>query len=249
MKKDWGYGLVKSKIIKEFVNEEISLEKALRRLIIFATDLESQDLLEWVDKELSGYKEGDELPDYRKVYAPRFVYSGLNGRFQVKRQPVPLGGFNHGEFSQKDLENGVIGDSIASIIAKSHSEEPLSRDISFLASILEENTRDPLMGIGIQAFSIKQLFEPSDFQGIVEQLKQRVLKILLKLEKEYGNLDDLDIDGSDNQEISKEITQIIYNTTNNIKSTGNSKVNLNTEDKSRNLDITTPIGDIRDATN
>jgi hypothetical protein len=242
--------VVKSKIIKEFVNEEISLEKTLRRLIIFANDLESQDLLDWVDKELSGYKEGDELPDYRKVYAPRFVYSGLNGSFQVKRQPVPLGGFNHGEFSQKDLENGVVGDPIASIIAKSNSEEPLTRDVSFLASILEKNTRNSLWGVGIQAFSIKQLFDPSDFQGIVEQLKQRVLKILLKLEKEYGNLDDLDIDVSSNQEISKELTQIIYNTTNNIKSTGNSKVNVNSEDKSRNLDInTTLIGEISDATN
>lgn len=61
--------MVKSKIIKEFVNEEISLEKTLRRLTVFANDLESQDFMDWVDKELSGYKEEDKLPDYRKVYS------------------------------------------------------------------------------------------------------------------------------------------------------------------------------------
>lgn len=235
--------MVKSKIIKEFVNEEISLEKTLRRLIIFANDLESEELLEWVDKELSGYEEGDELPDYRKVYSTSFFYSGINGRFHVKNQPVPAGGLNHGDFNQKNLEIGFMGEPIASIIVKANSETSLSRDISPLASILEKNTRDSLSGVGIQALSIKQVFDPSDFQRIVEQLKQRVLKILLKLEKEYGNLDDLDIDVSGNQEISKELTQIIYNTTNNIKSMGNSKVNLNSDDKSIN------IGGMDDATN
>lgn len=186
--------MVKSKIIKEFVNEEISLEKTLRRLTVFANDLESQDFMDWVDKELSGYKEEDKLPDYRKVYSSRFFYSGINGSFQVTNQPVPAGGLNHEKFD--------------------------------------------LFGVGIQAFSIKQVFEPSDFQGIVEQLKQRVLKILLKLEKEYGNLDDFDIGGSDNQVVSRELIQIIYNTTNNIEASSNSKVNLNSTDNSIRIDIT-----------
>lgn len=230
--------MVKSKIIKEFVNEEISLEKTLRRLTVFANNLESQDFMDWVDKELSGYKEEDKLPDYRKVYSSRFFYSGINGSFQVTNQPVPAGGLNHEKFDQKSFEIGFIGEPIANIIVKANAKNSMNRDLSPLASILEKNTRDPLFGVGIQAFSIRQVFEPSDFQGIVEQLKQRVLKILLKLEKEYGNLDDFDIGGSDNQVVSRELIQIIYNTTNNIEASSNSKVNLNSTDNSIRIDIT-----------
>lgn len=51
--------MAKSKILKEVANNEISVEIALRRLYIIASDLEDDALITWIDKELNGYSEED----------------------------------------------------------------------------------------------------------------------------------------------------------------------------------------------
>lgn len=232
--------MVKSKIIKEFVSEDISLEVALKRLILFANDLSDSDLSYWVDKELSGYNQEDEIPEYRKFKSPKFVYSGINGSYQVTRQPVPAGGLAYKDFDSKKLEEIFVLEPIATIIEKSKSKERLSRDMSALTSVLEENTRQMDGLPGIQAFSIVQIIDPSQLAEIVEQLKQRVLKILLKLESEYGNLDNMDIATDDNNQLNRvqqEISQIIFQGTtvvnNNFqkaKFKGNLAINSNDND-------------------
>ena len=76
--------MAKSKIIRELVNEEISLDSALTRLIVIANDIGNEDLVKWAEQELTGYPDADELPDYRKGNGGLIVYTGINGNFQVK---------------------------------------------------------------------------------------------------------------------------------------------------------------------
>lgn len=231
--------MVKSKIIKEFISEDISLDVALKRLILFANDLSDSDLSYWVDKELSGYNQEDEIPEYRKFKSQKFVYSGINGSYQVTRQPVPAGGLAYEDFDSKKLEEIFVLEPIATIIEKSKSIERLSRDFSALSSVLEENTRQMDGLPGIQAFSIVQIIEPSQFAEIVEQLKQRVLNVFLKLENEYGNLDDMDISTDDDNQLNRvqqEISQIIFqgatvvNNFQKAKIKGNLAINSNDND-------------------
>ena len=75
--------MAKSKIIKSLANNEISMEVALNRLLVIASDLDNDNLSDWVAAELHGYSKGMELPEYRKKKSMHFTYSGINGGFQV----------------------------------------------------------------------------------------------------------------------------------------------------------------------
>ena len=73
--------MAKSKILKELVNEEISLNIALKRLIVLAADINDNDLKEWAEKEINGYNADDEVPEYRKLCSH---YGVLHGRSKMK---------------------------------------------------------------------------------------------------------------------------------------------------------------------
>lgn len=74
--------MAKSKIIKELANNQISMEVALQRLMIIASDLGNEELLTWTETELQGYSPSDTLPEYRNIHSTYFVYSGINGGVQ-----------------------------------------------------------------------------------------------------------------------------------------------------------------------
>lgn len=79
----------KSQIIKDVVEDNVSLEKSLTRLLVLAKDVNNKQLEVWVQKELNGYSQEDELPQYRRADCPLLEYSRINGNFQVTNVPLP----------------------------------------------------------------------------------------------------------------------------------------------------------------
>ena len=79
--------MAKSTIIKELANNQISMEVALQRLMIIASDLENEELSAWAEAELHGYSQSDTLPEYRNIRSIHFLYSGINGSFKVTNCP------------------------------------------------------------------------------------------------------------------------------------------------------------------
>lgn len=79
------------------------------------------------------------------------------------------------------------------------------RDLTAMAGIVREKT-------GIFCTSIRQLVPKNVIENIVSAIKSRLLKVLIKLDKEYGCLDELDIDitEKDPEEVRK-INAIIIN--------------------------------------
>ena len=77
----------KSKIIKDLVNEKVSLKQTLRRLYVLANDVEDYELAKWANNEIKGYSVDSQLPDYRQQNSRHVVYSGINGSFQVTKKP------------------------------------------------------------------------------------------------------------------------------------------------------------------
>ena len=82
--------MAKSKIIKELVNEEISLGIALKRLVVLASDLGDDELKNWAQKEIVGYNEEDDVPNYRSLESFNFTYYGINGAYKVNNQALAL---------------------------------------------------------------------------------------------------------------------------------------------------------------
>lgn len=178
--------MAKSKILKEVANNEISVEIALRRLYIIASDLEDDALITWIDKELNGYSEEDSVPEYRNIGAGSICYSGTKGsmmsHIKISNSPLPFQCIPK-EF-QEMTKNHYRRDTIASIEQESKQKEAFINDFSALI---------PYMNIGVAITTLYRQYDPSVFREIVNKMSAMLLKIYTKLDKVIGNLDDLDI--------------------------------------------------------
>ena len=201
--------MAKSKIIKQLANNEITVATALNRLLIIASDIESDELYSWVNNELNGYERSDDLPDYRKIDAPYIKYSGINGSFQVINQPLPIYYFS--ESTRERIITVCIFDSIdnlCNIVEQTTNRERI-RDLTYLAGEIMENT-------GIQCIKIEQVITIDVYRDILNKIKTKLLKVLIALDKAYGCLDELDIDLSSKTEaevkaVNNKIVNIIDN--------------------------------------
>lgn len=179
--------MAKSKIIKALANNEISMEIALNRLLIIASDLDNDNLADWAAAELHGYSKDMELPAYRKKKSLHFTYSGINGHFQITNSP-----FTNLEIIAEHDGNAFnvpIRDSVTALqtFVDNHETQSYCRDYTYLSGYVYEQT-------GIQCTSIMQRIPLNFLQNILSEIKTRLLRILIKLDKEYGCLDDLDVD-------------------------------------------------------
>ena len=179
--------MAKSKIIKELANNQISMEVALQRLMIIASDLGNEELLAWAETELQGYSPSDTLPEYRNIRSIHFVYSGINGNYKVTNCPFTFTSVLEEKLS--DIYNVPIMDSVSSLqnFIDNPEKQSYRRDFSMLNGYVLQRT-------GIQCTSIYQTVPLNFLQKIVSQIKTILMNIFLKLDKEYGCLDDLDVD-------------------------------------------------------
>ena len=79
----------RSNIIKDFVSKQSDLDTTLKRLKVILYSLEYQEALEWLDKELNGYSELDELPSYR-IFNGQVYGNYINGLVEAKNQLIPI---------------------------------------------------------------------------------------------------------------------------------------------------------------
>lgn len=201
--------MAKSKIIKELVNDEISLASTLKRIVILANDLENWELKTWAENELRGYDRQEEtIPEYRKIYSTAFYYSGLINNLQIKNASLDIG------YLDKDILEEVkcyeMRESVSCIekYLKDY-KDGISIDRTILAPYVYKNS-----GHKIQCISISQTFSISQVEKIIQTISSKALNVLLKLDKEFGCLDDLDI-GCDKMskkkanEVKEEINLIV----------------------------------------
>lgn len=197
--------MAKSRIIKELANNEISMDIAFQRLLIIASDIDNAELSAWAEAELHGYNSPNEIPPYRNVQSTSFIYSGINGSFKVQNSPFTWLSIIR-KYS-KDAFDVPVMDSIATLqyFIGNNKTSAYCRDFSMLSGKVYEQT-------GVQCTQILQQVPINYIQNIMSQIKTLLLRILLKLDKEYGSLDDLDIDTSNKtkEEIDK-INQSINN--------------------------------------
>ena len=178
--------MAKSKIIKELANNKVSLEVALNRLYVIASDINNEELQQWAECELHGYGK-NKLPEYRYAKNTVFKYSGINGNYKVTNAPLPLLEIMKNE--DPSTFYLPIPDGIATIesFINNPAQNDIGRDLTWAAGMVFKMS-------GIQCYSIKQIVPINIFEGIANTLKMLLMKIFIKLDKTYGCLDDLDID-------------------------------------------------------
>ena len=174
----------KSKIILAIVNNDISIDKSLMQLQVLAHDVHNDELQEWAEHELTGYPTED-VPEYRKARSLLFNYTGINGTFNVKDAPLPLG-FLSSE-TLDEVSKVIVKEDILSVQQMSESDSGAYRDLSILAGEVYKQSG------GVQCVSIRQKIPNTLYKKIVAEVKNRIVKALMILEERYGHLDNLGI--------------------------------------------------------
>lgn len=224
--------MAKSKIIKQLAKGEIELETALRELRVLLMDFGRPEILDWVNCELEGYPHTDDenanLPDYR--IAPGVLKGSYTiGNKIVKNISIPL------------MPNAP--DSLMRFV----SEIPFYEGISSLRLMIGNNadTMSPIaMRLSGQhnlllqtnaAIHMDGLLESYvevsrvSVQKVIESVSNKTMDILSFIEREFGVLDELDIEVDTKTDDQKEtivnnIYLIMYDARKNIVIGDNNKV-------------------------
>lgn len=196
-----GEFVAKSQIIKDIANGTISLETALTRALVIASDIENDKFKEWIEKEISGYSSEDDIPEYRISKDEFFKYTGRNGGYMCTDMPLPLPKILCNlnldpEYFYVNIYDGING--IEKFLGNPDGKE-LIRDLTFLAGEVYKVN-------GLQCASIKQVIPLNAFENVINKVKSKLLQSLIYLDKMYGSLDDLDVDTS--SKTPEEINQI-----------------------------------------
>ena len=197
----------RSKIIKDLIMYNINILQPMESLYFILVYIDDEGIKKWVSNELNGYKKNDEIPSYRNANAI------LIGNVQVgyalyKNINIPLSDLKAIEMFTK-IE---IRDPISTIMQMAKAENE-SEDHSLVLEVnpVLVNHYQQTNGDVISAHRKLSLYT---YNNILAMIKDKLLEIFKVLESNYGNLDELYIDFSDNLKkdvVIKEIESIVYN--------------------------------------
>ena len=186
--------MAKSKIIKDLAN--------------------GKALLEWINYEIEGYPSIDNLPEYRKISGQlygTYYKDSMASHMTYNHVPLPLGDMPQDDkkvLLTTNISQGI--EALKSMIIE--SEKGDNRGLSKVVPadfypIIATYNNDPYMIIVTATVELNM----PQIRNIFPKVENKLLDILRYLEKQFGNLDDLDIDiDSKSEHELKEITKQIY---------------------------------------
>lgn len=176
--------MAKSDLIKKLTNGDVSLENALERLLIITNELGDAKVKNWILNEIKGYDKKKTLPNYRKNQSMNIKYDGRNGNVQVENAPLPITHFPKEVQDQISKVNIIEGISVVEKITKNNFKA--TYDLTVYAPLVYKET-------GIECLKITHYLSMTLYEKVYSEVRIKVIQILLDLEKEFGNLDALDI--------------------------------------------------------
>ncbi|MBQ6272118.1 MAG: hypothetical protein IJK65_10430 [Clostridiales bacterium] len=207
-----------SKIIEQLANSEITIETALKRAKLLLHKLGDTKLDEWVNSEIVGYSEDSVLPKYR-VITGRLVGNYLKGNsgnyIKFTNASLPIG--NVPDEFRKELLTVKFFEGVAtlSVLADSRGEtgcicKPIPADYY---GLLGKYSGNPFITITDARVEVSY----HEVATILSCIETKLLDVLIKLEDEFGKLDDLDIDLSNVdqtylEQVIREMRTIVFNT-------------------------------------
>ena len=131
--------MAKSNIIKNFINSNMDINTALQNLMAILYCLEDENLINWANKELSGYDSINELPEYRKLKG-RVMASYIVGNMKYSNAPFIISHLD--DDIQENLININLYSSISTLEEmKNKGESRIGKPIPpEFYILLQENT-------------------------------------------------------------------------------------------------------------
>jgi hypothetical protein len=178
-------------IIGELTDSSKSLTDPLLKTKVLASRIKNDELLSWVDNELTGYKNKDiGLPDYRHG-RPTFICTLKQGWGIEENIPLPLMIFS--KEARERLFIFQFDDSVKTLEAQAGGEagDMIYKDFgadmcSFLTSQIVNNNQ-----LGIRILKLRVVVQISEITQALAVIRSTLLDFMLKVESEFPNLDDL----------------------------------------------------------
>lgn len=215
-----------SQIINELIDSNKSLEGALLKTKVLASRIQNKELIYWVNSELSGYKPGNILPDYRKNIFAFIKGNYVNGGMKYSNHPIPITGIDE-EF-QKSLNRVNFHESISGLesIVNDNDSQILGAPIpAEVIGLISDNWRS--MGNPyLQVISANRVIPKSVIVEIISKIRNKLLDFMLKVDEQFGSLSEIEKLKTKTEEISTIMSQTIIN------NTGDGNI-LNTGDKAK----------------
>ncbi|MCP3033436.1 hypothetical protein LF817_19100 [Halobacillus sp. A1] len=193
----------KSNLLKDAVNPNISVENILLRLKIIFSDLDNDLIMKWVNGETKGYKDTADLPPYR------IIKGNPTGNYIVN--------FNvHYKNNQVPLEMLIDREKINEL-----TTVEMKQSIGTLQNILASENRDNYAvviptaychSISIETLQIASMrikISSSILDEIVSNVKSTLVEVIMELEKQFDDLDELDIQSQIKEDLPKKEQAVV----------------------------------------
>jgi AbiTii len=180
--------MARSQLLIDAVSGKEKIENLLLRLKVILSDLDNENIMNWVNGELEGYKiDGVTLPPYRIIKGNITGTYVVNFSTQYTNQPVPLQ-FLISPEKVNDLSTIKMTDGIGAIQNILEGEKRESYGKVIPTEYCHAISTDELQIAGMRV-----MIPSNRMDGIVSQVKTKLVDVIMELEKEFNNLDELDI--------------------------------------------------------
>lgn len=185
------------------IEEHINIATLLRKCKVLAARLGSQEFENWIDNELNGYKNLDELPSYREFRVRSYGdFVGAFGR-QGKNLPIPLEVFP--EEIRDYVETMKLAMAISSLASLAEPEEGLRE--SWPPEVIR------IMGDKIyedmNCLSAWKALSRAALIGVLDTVRTRILNFVLQIEKDYPDAGEAPINSTP---VPEERVSQVFNT-------------------------------------
>jgi hypothetical protein len=201
-------------LIKEIQRDivtDVPVSSILRKVKVLAYDLNSPDLNDWVEKELSGYDNESDLPKYRKLTGVP-VGTFTNGFRTISGQAIPL--FNIPEWMRKWGDVPIYaGAGEIEALAKLQEAAQHKGDGKPMSVLWPGDFLPYLNGQVIQDYnclSAQTIVPLGAHEGVLNAIRDKLLAFVLELERRYPKLELAGFDAQ-NPAIGEGVRKLVQN--------------------------------------
>lgn len=209
-----------AKVIDNAMASDSSVSSLLRQLKVLAVRTGARDtLLPWVDRELTGYSDGDEVPGYRGPFQVRPLGNHVGPwNQQMTNMQVKRSSFDE-QVQDSPLFHVVLYDSVAELQACADSKSMRFAWPPEAVAVYNYLIRAGKTSIGKEfvCYDVTYTVNKSVYIGVLDQVRTAVLDLALELETVVPQAGEPDASEATKREAAEVIEQVF-----NIQMTVNS---------------------------
>jgi hypothetical protein len=190
------------KIQADLIDPRVSLSDILRMAKVLASEIDSEELDLWASKELDGYKNSSELPEYRVLNT--YVDGTWTNGFQLIRNHGVLLGLIKDDQLRNHLTKFYVPQGIRTI--EEYSKLPEERRFQLAADVTSYVNQQLNEGDG-GFIELYYGVGSHNFQQILDTVRNRLLDFVLKLGEKWNPKND----PPEQNEIGQLVSVTIYN--------------------------------------